>query len=106
MARIEIHFTETFQGETVTVSTGGREAHRAEGLTTDARRNLARIETIELPARGAELCFEVAATGARATVVVDPSQVKFVAVSLSDADKLKAEAVTQAAYAREPRGYG
>jgi hypothetical protein len=104
MAEVEVHFTEYFGGETVAVSSQGRELLRAERLHTDMRTSLARVARIELPPQRIEVTFEVVSKDARAAIAIDPSELKFVVVSLKG-DQLRLEAVTVSDYKREPRGY-
>jgi hypothetical protein len=104
MAEIEIHFTEYFAGETVVISSAGRELFRAEHLKTDLRTGLAKIARVTVSGERVVLEFAVIPSNASATVTFETAQLKYITIALSDG-RLKVTAVSQGDYMREPRGY-
>src|SRR5262249_11280882 len=105
MAEVEFQFTEYFDGETVVISSAGRELHRAEQLKTDVRKSFARIVKVAVPPGQAVLTFEVPSRGISRRVSIDASQLKFVRVALRDG-RLEIEPVSEDDFRREPRGFG
>lgn len=100
---LQIHFTETFQGETVTLQLRGAERVEVADLQTDPRSGLAR--TVSLPAKaGGEVLEGRLKDGAPVSVPVDPEALKFVTAELRDGE-LQLTPVTKAEYAAEPRGF-
>src|SRR5262245_62091375 len=106
MHRIELHFTERFEGETVVVTIDGRPPLTLGKLVTDYRTSLARIVPVELPEGRARVTVEVHRGGENKSmaIAIDPAECKQVVVSLRE-DRLVLTPVSDAELRREPRGY-
>jgi hypothetical protein len=100
---IRIQLADYFSGQTVVVSTQGRELARAENVKTDMRQSRARMLTVQAPE--GELVLTVAVPEARASaeVKIDTGTIRYVEARL-DGDRLRLEAVSEEDYRREPRG--
>jgi hypothetical protein len=89
MAEITIDLQDGFKDDTVTVSAGGREVMREEGVTTRFQIGMARSLQVAVPAGEVTLEVEVSTTNARATVPIDTSKPVFVGVSLTTEGELE-----------------
>jgi len=104
MPEIELHFTDTFKGETAIVSLDDHEVLRAEGLKTDFRTGLARRVMVNSDKDSVSLAVEVTPGGGKQTADIDAAQTKFVVVSLQKGN-LRVNPISHEEFAREPRGY-
>jgi hypothetical protein len=89
MAEITIDLQDGFKDDTVTVSAGGREVMREEGVTTRFQIGMARSLQVAVPAGEVTLEVEVSTKNARATVPIDTSKPVFVGVSLTTEGELE-----------------
>ena len=101
---VDVHLTRRFSGESITIFVDGREVASVDDVETDMRTGVARVVSVPVPASGAILRVEVAGLGATGELAINPSDMKFVVVSLRN-DQLKLDPVTKEAYLSEPRGY-
>jgi hypothetical protein len=104
MPEIELHFTDTFKGETAIISLDDREILRVDGLKSDFRTGLARRVTVKSEKDPVSLAIEVTPGAGKQTAQIDVAQTKFVVVSLQKG-ALRVNPVSADDYAREPRGY-
>jgi hypothetical protein len=104
MPEIELHFTDTFKGETAIVSLDDHEVFRAEGLKTDFRIGLARRVMVNSDKDPVSLAVEVTPGAGKQTADVDAAHTKFVVVSLKKG-QLRVNPISLEEFAREPRGY-
>ncbi len=104
MTEVEVHFTEHFTGESVTVSVDGREVLSAENLKTDMRTGLARVVRLILPEGLTRIVFKNAGSGNTAELEVNPPAVKWISVTI-EGGEIRPDVLTVDDYAREPRGY-
>jgi hypothetical protein len=89
MAEITIDLQDGFKDDTVTVSVGGREVMREEGVTTRFQIGMARSLQVAVPEGEVTLEVEVSTKNARATVPIDTSKPVFVGVSLTTEGELE-----------------
>jgi hypothetical protein len=104
MPEIELHFTDTFKGETAIVSLDNDEVLRAEGLKTDFRTGLARRVMVNSDKDPVSLAIEVMPGAGKQAADIDAAQTKFVVVSLQKGN-LRLKPISREEFAREPRGY-
>lgn len=101
----EVHLVELFTGETVVVSAGGSQLARSDKTTTDPRKGYAKIVRINVPPMTKIIDVEVAETGAKVSVGVQPERLRHLRVFLRRG-ALTVDAVDEEQYRRDPRGYG
>ena len=104
MVEIEIQFTEYFDGETVVISSEGRELYRSGKLKTDMRTSLATIARVAVPPGRPTLAFQIPSRNITANATVDVSRLKHVRVALVD-KKLEVDPISEEDFKREPRGF-
>lgn len=100
---LEVHFTETFQGETVILRLAEGEAVEVADLHTDPRSSLARRVTLPSPSGATTLSADLKG-GLSASVRVEPMAIQFVAAELQSGTLILTP-VTKVAFAAEPRGF-
>jgi hypothetical protein len=89
MTEITVDLQDGFKDDTVTVSAGGREVMREEGVTTRFQIGMARSLQVAVPEGEVTLEVEVSTKNARATVAIDTSKPVFVGVSLTTEGELE-----------------
>jgi hypothetical protein len=100
---LTVYFTETFQGETVTLGAGDGPQVRVEGLRTDLRTGKARTVQLEPPPGASRLTARLEG-GGEAALDLGGEALAFVTVELSP-DGLRLVPVTKTAYAAQPTGF-
>jgi hypothetical protein len=104
MPEVEVHFTEYFDGDAVTISTNGRTIYAGADIKTDLRTGLARIVKVTVSEGRPALAVEVTSKNVSATATFDAADLHHLIVALSGRD-LKVTPLTKSDYEREPRGY-
>jgi hypothetical protein len=89
MAQITVDLQDGFKDDTVTVSAGGREVMREEGVTTRFQIGMARSLQVAVPEGEVTLEVEVSTKNASATIAIDTSKPVFVGVSLTTEGELE-----------------
>jgi hypothetical protein len=103
MGELDLHFTDTFNGQTATVWLDDKEVLRAEGLKTDFRVGLARIVKVKSAKDSVTLSVEVSSIDGRKSEHLKLSELKYVVVSLVKGE-LRLKPISHEDFAREPRG--
>ena len=85
---IAVDLQDGFINDTVSISAGGRELLREEGVSTRFQIGLAKSVRIEVPEGRTTLRIEVPTKGANTTVPIDTSQPVFLGISLTKEHKL------------------
>lgn len=101
---MKVHFTETFDGETVQLRLGESDWLTFASLRTDPRTGLAR--SVDVPASSHRTVLHVALSpdGQASSLEIDPGAIQHVTVEL-DEDGLRLTPLSKADYRAEPRGF-
>jgi hypothetical protein len=92
---IAVDLQDGFIDDTLSISAGGRELFREEGLNTRFQIGLAKSIRLEVPAGRATLTVDVPTKGASTTVPIDTSEPVFVGISVTKDGKVDVKVQTR-----------